>query len=1149
MPPQGRDELFDSLTYRLRSFVENGDETGILAPESVAEAELLWQLSVGRTGDQDGRLAVVRLVAALFWLRGKRLNDAAEIRRGLECFVLLFRVRRDLVPPDVRMTIVHGVEAPADWYLNLASDLIDQPGGAALAEAEDLLGRALAAVGDDEVLRGHTLALLAVALRRRFDGCGNRSLLDEAVSATRAATAAFPDNSRERALAEGNLAGLLANRFHDSRDPSDLDEAIAVGRRAAAVPELDRSTRAGAVANSATALLLRYRHLGDPLDLAQAIELGRSAVELAPDHPEVGGHLSNLGAMLYDRWQLGDDREDLDEAVDAHRAAVAATPDDHVEWFKYRSLAAEALMTRAWRSASVTDLEASLDYATSAADRIPANHLDHRAVVATRAAVLAAAEELGRVLGEQAANPTVALAEQALDWGLRSNDAAALATAVALLREVLDVLPEGHPAAPHHWDSLAGALISQSRRTGSGESLSEAIGCARSALRETPRDHREHGSRLNILASGLLRRHEVLGDIADLEEAVTTVRRALAEESDTERHPLLLSNLGVMLGNLFEVHGREADLEEAIRCGRLAVASTAQNDPRKATRLGNLAESLLRRYGHATTSDASADFDDLSEAIQVGRAAAAAVDDHEPFRGTILGLLGSACRTRFERTGRTEDLDAAINCHRAALSATPPGHPSLSERARDLALSLGRRFELAADPADIVAALEHGCVAVERSAAEHDRAPALELLSRLLGAVHRHVADDENSAVVGTHLTMRAGHLLLKHGHPAYSAQLRLVDVATAAAVALFAEHGKRGRTEVLDQAVNLLRGALRAAPADDPGLAECRSTLCAVLVTRFETTRDAAELDEAVELVASDDADPGRLNHRAIALSCRYHAGGNPDDLDEAIGALRTALSRRPPASQGLPVTLANLGGLLRERFEAHGSEVDLTEAVTHCRTAVVQEPDNHATLSNLAGALRRQAELTGDGVLLDEVVALLTRVVDLHDGTTERRNLGNALLTRHARTGEPADLACAIAHFKMAASRPLGSPTSRLHAAREWGSAAADAGRMESAAQGYETAVRLLPTAVWGGMSRAAQENSLADLGWLAADAAATQVWIECPETAVELLEHGRAVLWSQAVQSRSSLAELREVAPDLAARLNEIRHALETDAFLGR
>jgi len=35
---------------------------------------------------------------------------------------------------------------------------------------------------------------------------------------------------------------------------------------------------------------------------------------------------------------------------------------------------------------------------------------------------------------------------------------------------------------------------------------------------------------------------------------------------------------------------------------------------------------------------------------------------------------------------------------------------------------------------------------------------------------------------------------------------------------------------------------------------------------------------------------------------------------------------------------------------------------------------------------------------------------------------------------------------------------------------------------------------------------------------------------------------VLWSQALQTRSSLSELRRVAPALAARLNEIRSELE-------
>jgi len=47
------------------------------------------------------------------------------------------------------------------------------------------------------------------------------------------------------------------------------------------------------------------------------------------DHPDRAIKLSNLGAVLLTRFNQGGDCADLDAAVAAGRAALAATPKDH----------------------------------------------------------------------------------------------------------------------------------------------------------------------------------------------------------------------------------------------------------------------------------------------------------------------------------------------------------------------------------------------------------------------------------------------------------------------------------------------------------------------------------------------------------------------------------------------------------------------------------------------------------------------------------------------------------------------------------------------------------------------------------------------------------------------------------------------------
>jgi len=51
--------------------------------------------------------------------------------------------------------------------------------------------------------------------------------------------------------------------------------------------------------------------------------------------------------------------------------------------------------------------------------------------------------------------------------------------------------------------------------------------------------------------------------------------------------------------------------------------------------------------------------------------------------------------------------------------------------------------------------------------------------------------------------------------------------------------------------------------------------------------------------------------------------------------------------------------------------------------------------------------------------------------------------------------------------------------------------------------------------------------------------------PAAAVGQLEHGRAVLWTQQLQLRDSLASLRTAQPALAAELDRIRRALDNTA----
>jgi hypothetical protein len=120
------------------------------------------------------------------------------------------------------------------------------------------------------------------------------------------------------------------------------------------------------------------------------------------------------------------------------------------------------------------------------------------------------------------------------------------------------------------------------------------------------------------------------------------------------------------------------------------------------------------------------------------------------------------------------------------------------------------------------------------------------------------------------------------------------------------------------------------------------------------------------------------------------------------------------------------------------------------------------------------------------------------------------------------------------------------------EAGISAADlltkSGAAERAADVTEAAVRLLPQVVPRRLERGDQQHAIGSFAGLAGAAAARALAApggsasERAERALGLLEAGRAVLLSQALDARSDLTDLNERHPELARRFAEQRERLD-------
>jgi len=201
---------------------------------------------------------------------------------------------------------------------------------------------------------------------------------------------------------------------------------------------------------------------------------------------------------------------------------------------------------------------------------------------------------------------------------------------------------------------------------------------------------------------------------------------------------------------------------------------------------------------------------------------------------------------------------------------------------------------------------------------------------------------------------------------------------------------------------------------------------------------------------------------------------------------------------------------------------------------------------LSNLALAYQVQYERTGAEKDLDCALRCGTEAVETTPGDHPNRamylsNLASAYRAQFQR-GMPGALDQAINCWRDAVSSPVAPTHQRVMAAIGWGIACETLEDPAPAAEGFAAAVRLLPLLAWRGLDRSLREKHLADVGGLVTDAAGWAIEAGNLETAVELLEQGRSVLWSQSLQLRTDLARLRVADEDLASRLDEVRAALD-------
>ena len=548
-----------------------------------------------------------------------------------------------------------------------------------------------------------------------------------------------------------------------------------------------------------------------------------------------------------------------------------------------------------------------------------------------------------------------------------------------------------------------------------------------------------------------------------------------------------LHSQATFLASKFKHGGGPSYIDEAIILDREALELCPPRHPKRYVSLNHLAVDLSDRY------DVLGATRDLEEAISLAREGLDLCPAGHSGRSMALNTVAFCLSTRYKQLGETTDLDEAIVLHRAALDLRPKGHLDRSASLNNLAIDLYARYNQFGAMEDLHAAIALGQEALD----------------------------------------------LHPQGHPDRPMSLNNF------AVGLSTRYQQLGAMEDLDRAIALGRKALDLYPHGHVSQSRPLNNLALCLYTRYEQLGTIEDLDEAVvlnreALILRPQGHPDRslyLNNLAVCLSTRYNQRETMEDLEEGIVLNREALGLLPQGHHERSMSLSNLAISLSTRYKQLGAIEDLDEAMALDREALhlrpQRHPDRSMSLNNLAIRLFTRYEQLGAMENLDEAIVLVRDALQLHSPGHPRRsrslnNLAYYLSSRFTQSRQLKDKEELFSLYAQLVHVPQFVSSVDLSVARAW-IRVAEKFQHHTLLLAYETSFRLLIQHL---ATLPSLPQHLVVLKYLtsslAVDAFSACLHKHAPAGAVELLEQGRGVFWSQLTRLRSPLDDVMVSSP---------------------
>ncbi|TMC16263.1 MAG: CHAT domain-containing protein, partial [Chloroflexi bacterium] len=451
--------------------------------------------------------------------------------------------------------------------------------------------------------------------------------------------------------------------------------------------------------------------------------------------------------------------------------------------------------------------------------------------------------------------------------------------------------------------------------TGNLDSLEQAIETHRSVLGKTSLGHTRRPHYENSLGNALLARYKHIGNREDLQEAILCFEQAIDHTSKADSVTLsgYLSNLGNAFNSLFLHFGALEDLERAIENHREAT----RMNPKNVYAWTGLGGDQGLYYEHTGKLEA------LNESIEIFERVIESTDPDSPDLPDYLGNLGISLRNRYQHQIQLVDLQRAIRLCRQALKLISKHH---TEQFAILKGSIKRK-RAEWEPLTIEASTHHACL-MELAQCLFASFRSGGRLADLQEAIR---LQREAIALVPTH----ALHILA--GYRSYLG------------FSLMGLYERIPNKALLNEAIEHFQYGLEHMSQETRWFAQCQNDLGAALRERYFATRNFIDLQQALvcfrKAVELQPEFAPFYSSLGIALRNSYAVTKNVQELEDAIDILRQSLDALKTWAADIPVSYANLGFAILDRYDLWRREEDLIEArgffEKACQQALLVAPD----------------------------------------------------------------------------------------------------------------------------------------------------------------------------------------------------------------